>query len=115
MGRPTSSLNREQVEAARAHHVAQGLVPCSQAGCPHPVANDSTWADDEVRDVCVLHRQKARNARGACPNCGGTMADVPIINQLTGRPRTQAGVPQQERRCTGCSYVQRERKARRGR
>jgi hypothetical protein len=47
------------------------------------------------------------------------MHDRPIINSITGQPRTAAGVPLAERACErdGCGYVLRSqhgRKARRG-
>lgn len=106
MGRPAHGLTAAQVQQLRAATPAHVQL-CSRTSCPYPVANDG--AGDE-QGLCALHRQQLRNAEGRCPNCGGTMQARPIINQLTGLPRSSGGVPLQERACTGCGYVQRERK-----
>lgn len=102
-------LTREQVAALRAATAASDTAMrlCVVQHCANPVANDG-GGDEGGR--CALHRQQLRNAEGRCPNCGGTMQARPIINQLTGLPRSSGGVPLQERACTGCGYVQRERK-----
>jgi hypothetical protein len=111
MGRPTRNLTRAQVQELRAATAASGtMVLCVNTACANPVANDG--AGDEG-GLCALHRQQLRNAQGRCPNCGGDMGVQQIINGLTGRPRTQAGVPLTERACVACGYTQRERKAQR--
>lgn len=116
MGRPqwppTTDLNAAQVREVRTRAQAQGLPLCSDPHCPNPPASDGASTASDA-DLCSLHRQRARNAAGLCPNCGGTMATVPIINDLTGQPRT-SGITSQ-RQCTGCGYVQRPRPQRRGR
>lgn len=84
---------------------------CVVPGCTAQAATDGA-GDEGGR--CPRHRQQLRNAEGRCPNCGGAMATVPIINELTGLPRTSAGVPQTKRACTTptCGYVQRARRQR---
>lgn len=83
------------------------LEQCSQPGCPLPVVNDAAWHAIERHDVCARHRQLARLRAGCCPNCGHPVATVPIMNSLTGMPRTSSGVPQVQRQCsnTACGYV----------
>lgn len=111
MARRRRDLSVAQVAEVQA--LGHARTCTDPSGCPLPVVEDGAWAPDEDPVLCSLHRQRARNARGVCPNCASAMANRPIVNQLTGKPRTQAGVPQTERACTSCGYVQRERKARR--
>jgi hypothetical protein len=86
------------------------LETCSLAGCLYPIASDGAWASYETREMCARHRQRARLSRGDCPNCGSAMHLEPIINVLTGRPRTALGrVPLTRRVCDSdtCRYEMR--------
>jgi hypothetical protein len=69
------------------------------------VANDGATTPD-VEGLCFIHRQRARNAAGVCPNCSGTMVRQPVVNQLTGQQRLDvARQPVWEEACAGCGYT----------
>lgn len=108
MGRPSRDLTKAQVLAIRQQAAGTGVVLCADPSCPNVVADDgaSTPAD---ADLCPLHRQKARNAAGVCPNCASPMATQPVVNALTGKPRANGDTV---RVCTGCGYTQRPRRHR---
>jgi hypothetical protein len=83
------------------------LQTCVRVGCDYPIANDGAWAAYETPETCARHRQLERLRRGDCPNCGSAMHDEPIINAITGQPRTSAGrVPLMRRVCErdSCRY-----------
>jgi hypothetical protein len=112
MARPVRDLTAAQVAEIKGLGHSD---TCTEPGCGLPIIRDGAWAEGEAQDTCSLHRQRARNAAGVCPNCAGTMATVPIINDLTGKPRTSNGVPQTHRACTSCGYVQKQQRPRQGR
>lgn len=85
------------------------LARCSAVGCTQSVANDGATTP-EVEGLCFLHRQRARNRAGVCPNCSAPMEQRPVVNQLTGRQRLDVNrQPVYEEVCTGCQYTRRAR------
>lgn len=88
------------------------LATCAERGCSLPVANDGAWAAGEERTRCARHRQLARNRAGLCPNCATPIEELPIINSITGLPRTSAGVPCTQPTCPACGYEPRRKRGR---
>ena len=85
------------------------LARCSEPGCTEAVAQDGATTPD-VEGLCYLHRQRSRNRRGLCPNCGGAWAHQPVVNELTGQQRKDVNrQPVWNVYCTGCGYTRRAR------
>jgi len=81
-------------------------LQCRRPGC-RTIAEPTTGSE---AGLCARHRQQARQARGACLNCGGALEATPELNQLTGKPLRRAGVVVMVYTCAaGCGYTRRSR------
>lgn len=58
-----------------------------------------------MNDAEKVREQRRRVRDGLCPECETELTDVPIINEITGRPRSQAGVPLTRRACPSCGFA----------
>lgn len=111
MARPSRDLTAAQVRQVRTQAEASGRALCADPTCPNAPADDGATTPEDA-GYCSLHRQKRRNARGACPNCGNAMQQVPIINSITGLPRTSASSRTHQQQCVACGYTQQQRHTR---
>lgn len=78
---------------------------CVRSGCDLPVVEDGAWTAGEKPVTCAVHRRRERLRDGLCPGCATPLDVIPIMNDLTGRPRTSGGVPLTRRACPGCGYA----------